>query len=610
MNTTAPFYLTRPLRATALSSPVGSGKSFAASRYLASAEQAHQNFIYVAPTIALVEQVRTDLCNAAAAAGAFTRNVSLIHSENRRERADEDSDDDVPTSTREAALRAINGAEEGDGLVVVLTTGSLLAIISSIRNPERFGLLMDEAFKPLRVDSFALGDDPRAGWTYFREVFDIDLDNGHRIVPAEGQRERVEAIAAGRFGKVGGKYAGLKKLAELVGNPATRCELVLSEPIEALMRGEKPKVKKSTGKDKSKDAEVMLHYAGYVSPEPFTHYREVLLLSALFEQSVLHALWSRALGVTFSDHPSFPKELQRDVHAEQGRFLAVGYLLHGDDNASMENLMRNHRTGLKAETRKGHRVLDHLVQSAVSYFGDRKFLLQCNAKRGYDRHDPRPSSSAEWIPAFAYGLNAYQEVDNVAALCIINPPPIEWTWVKDRTGMTDAEVARAYRIPATYQALGRCSIRRRDQTTDPKTLICVGKKEADFILRLFPGSRDLGQLGDLPSLRMLETSLRPRKKTKTEMMADLITEYLSELGEEVDSISSQALREAIRCRKVLLSPQEGEPAPLDVSRDTWHVAVTFACGPGSGWMRQDKRLVRVTWDMLMQQAGHPAEASM
>jgi reverse gyrase len=69
------------LRAHALSAPVGSGKTRAATAWLASPTTAARNVLYVAPTMALVEQTTRNLLAAIEKAGSGTvRNVNKITS--------------------------------------------------------------------------------------------------------------------------------------------------------------------------------------------------------------------------------------------------------------------------------------------------------------------------------------------------------------------------------------------------------------------------------------------------------------------------------------------------------------------------------------------------
>jgi reverse gyrase len=170
------FYLTRPpsLNAHALSAPVGSGKTKAATCYMARTDTAQQNFVYVAPTIALIKQMDANLRRAlAAAVGPVVRNVNLIHAEN------------TDGSAREDAIRALIEVRGNEGQVVLLTTSTFLHIISTISRPELWHVILDEAFSPVDFTEFGLGKDIRDGWDYFRELFDVDAEQAHRMRPAK-----------------------------------------------------------------------------------------------------------------------------------------------------------------------------------------------------------------------------------------------------------------------------------------------------------------------------------------------------------------------------------------------------------------------------------------
>jgi hypothetical protein len=386
----------------------------------------------------------------------------------------------------------------------------------------------------------------------------------------------VADVAAGRFYRAGEKYAGLRRIAEAVCNPAIRCELVTSSRTDALMAGqEMPEKRIKPGA--TEDTENVLQFASYVDPAFFAGFADVLFLSALFEQTILYALWTKALGVTFRDHPEFPRELLRDTHREQGRFLAVGHLLHKDDTASKENLFRNLVTGEPHEKAEGQRVVDHLIRTAALHFRGERFLLQVNKRTGYQPGAALVPGNATMIPAYAHGLNEFQQVHNVAALCVTNPTPQQRAWVVKRTGMTSKEVGLTWRVHCQYQALGRCSIRNAELADHPKVVLTVGADDAQFIHAQFPGSHWLGQVGDLPALRSLTTKTRPTGKA--EGTAQAIAEHLQSLRSEVVKVGSKTVKAAL---------QSNCPAR------TWAVAVGLVCTPGSGWRREGQTLVRVS----------------
>src|SRR6185437_8597474 len=129
-------------------------------------------------------------------------------------------------------------------------------------------------------------------------------------------------------------------------------------------------------------------------------------------------------------------------------------------------------------------VIDWCVETADAYFGVRPYLLSVNNGYGYDSgtklmlHFP----GAERIPVISHGLNDYAQKDNVAALAVCNPIPRYAKWIEVRTGLTRAETYRAHRIHATYQAVGRSSIRNPRRSKLPKVFLTLGKEDADMLL--------------------------------------------------------------------------------------------------------------------------------
>lgn len=572
------FYTAHPLKAHALSAAVGSGKTRAAVLHMTSAANAARNFIYVAPTIELGTQTTEALQRALAVTVTPGRNAHLINSRT------------VEGAARVEALRSVNEVTGEEGCIQVLTTQTFLDILSGIARPALWSVVLDEAFSPATFDTFGLGSDVHEGWSYFSEVFAIDPDQGHRILPRDGKRALVDDLAGGRLSRVGGKYEGLQKVAKAVSNPASRCELVVTPRVAALLAGEALPAKRTGSSEASKS---VLEYASYIAPEFFNGFREVLFLSALFEQTVLYHLWTKALGVTFEPHPEFPAEMLRDTHAEQGRFLAVGHLLHKEDSSSKETLGRNLFTGLPGETVQGQRVLDHLVRTASAHFKDSRFLLQTNVGMGYEDGKALVPSNAVVIPAYAHGLNKFQEVDNVAALAITNPNPQQLAWVKARTGMTSPQVTQSFRIHTAYQALGRCSIRKAEPTSAPKTVLTAGKEDAKFLHALFPGSLWLGQVGDLPCVRATAAKSTNKEDGKAITLSKAILEHLQTLV-DIDRISSRSLKEDVNLTTNFTLSHKVQMVVKQVPEMTWRRALRLACAPGTGWRLDGRSVVRVT----------------
>lgn len=574
------LYLPR-LRAHKLSAAVGSGKTRAAIAWIANPANAFRNVLYVAPTVALIEQTAKGLRDAiGATAGATVRNVNLVHART------------AEGNVQGEALTAINDVEGSDGYVQLLTTTTFLTVVSRIKRPELWSVVLDEAFTPATFTTFRLGADAMRGWEHFSELFAVDPEQGHRILPREGCRTMVEEVSRADYTKAGDRFKSLEEVARAVANPAIRCEMVLTDGAVSLMAGEVP-TKRKAWSGAGDDSTTVLQFSSYVDPAAFAGFRQVLFLSALFEQTVLFNLWTRALGVTFEEHADFPVELLRDTHKDQGRFLAVGHLLHKADPASLDNLGRDALTGKPGPTRPGSRVIDYLVQTAAAHFDGDSFLLQTNERFGYRKDAASVPRNAVVIPTFSHGLNTFSDVDNVVALAVTNPNPQQLAWVRSRTGMTAREVTQSYRIHACYQALGRCSIRKAVPTTTAKVVLTVGSDDAKFIRDLFPGSHWMGQVGTLPSLSGLQRS-EPKEPGKIETLALSILAKLEDIDPGISTVPSRRLKAAIEAeRHTAHLKAKGADCEVQIPSPTWTLAVSQACAIGRTWQKQGQSLLRV-----------------
>lgn len=567
----------------ALSTSVGSGKTRAAIGYITGGSLCNQNFIYVAPTIRLVNQTAENLRTAIEqSTGSVVRNLYLIHSESRHE-------EDIPTSAE--TLKVINEAIGNVGQVVIVTTKTFLSILADIENKEAWRVILDEAFSPVEFLQFYLGSRPQEGWSYFREVFTLDPEQNHRIIPIEGSAWKVEEIATGNLKRSGQRYKGLQPLAAAVANPALCNELVMTKKTKAMVDdlfGTSPEGVPFV--DVGDEGESVLLIASYVTPEHFRNFKEVLFMAALFEKTMLYYLWSRVFGIQFDQHPAFPEGRLRNIHKDQGKYVAVGHLLHPDDSSSKVNLSRNSFTGAPDEQEPGQRVIDHLVTTAAEFFKGSSFLLQVNSAYGYDPGSPSLPVNAVKIPTLSHGLNEYQDCNFVAALAVTNPVPQQASWIKNRTGLTMEETLMAYRIHTTYQAVGRTSIRKREQTTERKVFLTVGYQDAWMLHQLFPGSQWLGQVGDMKSL--VKLSREGKKGGLIIETAKRIIEYLDSLSPDIRVISSRALKAAL--------------APACKSR-TWAKATRLANQDNALWAVQGSSFVRRDYEYLF---GEDEEAAM
>ncbi|MBA3596223.1 MAG: DEAD/DEAH box helicase family protein [Methylibium sp.] len=555
----------RRLTAYAVSTAVGSGKTKTAIEYMARPDNSNQNFIYVAPTIRLIGQTADHLI-AAMEESESTREVALIHSQ-------KPGSDGLPVAAQ--STLTINDAGPDDGLVVIVTTVTFLNIITRIKAPQHWRVILDEAFAPVQFVPFQLGKRAEAGWDYFQDVLFIGPPPAYRVVPAVGESSWVEQLASGNAVGAGEQYKPFQPLAAIVTNSALRCELVLTDKAKQMMERAKTAASDKQLEVTSADAEAVLLFACYVTPDPFVGFDEVIFMSALFEHTLLYRLWTTLFDVTFIPHAEFPTTKLRNIHTEQGPLVAVGHLLHADDSSSRYNLERNTQTGDIGEREEGSRVIDQLVNLSAEYFKDSTFLLQTNNGYGYELGSSLIPSNAKRVPAASHGLNEFQDHDNVAALAVTNPTPQEAAWIMSRTGLTRTETNMAYRIHTTYQAVGRSSIRKANPTSNRKVFLTAGQVDAWMLHVIFEGSKWLGQVGDMRSLRRMSMASMP--DTMEVQLADQITKRLDELPETTAKMSSRAIKAA-------MNPT--------CATSTWTRAVGLASEESDDWALVGQSFVR------------------
>ncbi len=200
------------------STSVGSGKTLAAIDYMLSADKSLKNFLYVAPTIKLVEQTTKGLKEALQQTNRTTRNVNLIHSINTSEKQ----------SASQVAINTLNDSTPNTGVIVILTTTTFLNIFPLIKQKKEWSVLMDEAFSPVEFVKFKLGkreEIKSQNRQYFSSLFEVNHSDNKSITPTKDNTNLVRDIANNNWDEVGSMFKGMQPLAQAVTNNALRVEL-------------------------------------------------------------------------------------------------------------------------------------------------------------------------------------------------------------------------------------------------------------------------------------------------------------------------------------------------------------------------------------------------
>jgi hypothetical protein len=479
-NHTARLYFLTDYNYYTASTSVGSGKTLAAIKYMQSADLALKNFLYIAPTIKLVNQTTQGLKKAMEQDNRSTRNVNLIHSITISSEQ----------SASQVAINTLNEAVPNTGVIIILTTTTFLNILPRIKQKMDWSVVLDEAFSPLSFVKFTLGnraEDKVKSREYFSSLFEINHNDNQSIAVAKGQSNLVQAIANNNWKEAGTMYSGMQALAQAVTNKALRVEVT----------------------EKRKDRYT---FATWVTPEHFKDFRECIFLAALFEETILYHLWKAKYKTTFNKHTFFDEVIERNIHHSQGSLVSIGHLLHPVDNASKYNLQRDYRTG-NPNAEEGTRTIDECINTAQTYFTGKPMLLQVNKWSGYGSRHKTPDNVTV-IPCMSQGLNEYQDHMAIAALAVTNPEPHMLKWLKERTQLPEDVLYRAFRIHSVYQACGRTAIRNWNNT-ERVTFLVVGEEDALFLHKLFQGSTWLGQVGNMPSLKLLRRRHKQKKETVT-----------------------------------------------------------------------------------------------
>jgi len=424
---------------------IGSGKTYQAINMIC--ENNCQNYLYVAPTIKLLEQVEQSFKEM---------------DEHKSKRVFRVDGSNTTGAVRDVALAQINITEANTSTVVLMTTTTFLAIVADIQWKHHWNVVFDEAFNP--IEPFIADSD-------YLDVFIDYLDfSDTEYVIAKSEDE-------------------LKKFLITDNVISDDVKEVFNQVISGVYSVELASPKKIT------DDVKRLSIVSYMNPECLKDFREVLFLAALFESTVLYHLWKNQ-GVEYSEHPYFDNKL-RNIHCTKGKLVNIGYILEDGDTTSTTTFTKSMNTGRPlGKSVEGGSVIHELIRQADSYL-KKDYLIAYNK---WVKVNPAVQhADAIKVPAMAQGLNEYQHINNMACLLSTNPAGDTANWIATRTGLDVRKVNQIYRTQTIYQSLGRCSIRDVDNN-NPKVWLIASKEDAEFIYELFDDATWLGKVGDMSKI--------------------------------------------------------------------------------------------------------------
>jgi hypothetical protein len=124
-----------------------------------------------------------------------------------------------------------------------------------------------------------------------------------------------------------------------------------------------------------------------------------------------------------------------------------------------------------------------MIKATKALFGDGHHLWQANKSFRERPFGP----NAVRLPNKPHGLNTYADVHDIAFLAALNPTTDHFRFLESQ-GLSGGDVRRCTYFAGAYQGVMRTSIRNPDNL-DPKRILVPDLGLAEYLQRLFPGSR-------------------------------------------------------------------------------------------------------------------------
>ena len=449
--------------AYAVDAMAGSGKTHAVIDLIC--KDTTQNYMYVAPSIQLLEQVRKGFADK-----GMTSRINVYHSDTHKQVGNQ-------------ALGSINTTKTKSGQIIMTTHETFLRILPEIKRKQDWHVYIDEAVSVYDVATFK----DEKHFTVLESLFEFtkDADGNAEIVVKSDSVDVVKVLGgyAPDEGQLEGKDSfKSKKIQDL-------CTVVAGTTQEQQV----------IGFDRDKG---LLKVGSYVNPEPFKGLGRLTFMAANFEHTAFYHFWSKLFDIKFQPHAGIVSSL-RNIGEQQGEYIQIGWLLEDGDSASHNALSKTIKGGLPARQKA--------IEIVRQYYKSKDYLLVLNNREIDDSCIPESKNKdEEIISTYVAGMNTYADKEAVAVIATTNPYPETAKWLKELLKIDNKEVLWIHQIHNEVQACGR--IVRDPANTDKKTMIVLTKKAAEFLhTEVYPGSELLGKIGDLPQLK--GQAGRPKKKS-------------------------------------------------------------------------------------------------
>jgi hypothetical protein len=210
-----------------------------------------------------------------------------------------------------------------------------------------------------------------------------------------------------------------------------------------------------------------MYFLRLLQPTIYQGFKQVIIMGANFEQSLLQHYWSIFCGVEFIPFHEITENL-RYTKYDNGERLTIRYL--------QEENWSKHSAGKMVD---GNPKLDQFAKLVEEFMGDQEFIYMTN------NDDSREFTNGKKAPVISHGINEFDVIDNIYFSPALNNQP-KHNQMLCELGIDDTFIKRAMFHEVAHQAIMRTSLRRRD-CQNQVTAIVSDKATAEAIARQFTG---------------------------------------------------------------------------------------------------------------------------
>jgi len=408
----------------------GSGKTTAAIKYALQQAELGAKIAIVQPSTVLIDQTHKNITK------SNTKNIRVtkIHS------------DCVSGQVKDKVQDHLRECNQSVGEILLITHQTYLSL-PYWHNSTSWDIIIDEI---PQCHTKWENDLPvnHATITSYVELGE-NVDNYALISTKPGSEEEIRRVAECRYNDAQDKLC--QDLCEKLNNYTTWDTYARVDSWNKVVNGE----------EKGKHS--LVAYS-LLRPLSFGKYKSVTIMGAMFTESVLYLLWKDQ--VTFVEHAAIASGLVTQTHTN-GNLLTIKYMFEKDWSKTFRDSKYDGDTIQSAVKAKIDELMDG-EQFIYAANNDDKIGLDL----GYR------------VPNICHGLNKYERIHNAVFMSAINNKFSDFGFMQNNN-VSPEELKAAQSHQIMYQTIMRTSLRKSDDT-NPKTVIVMDKKSAEYLQTYFP----------------------------------------------------------------------------------------------------------------------------